>query len=236
MQHPFNGTSIAAQQKREAVGPTTAKPAMKVAIWHLLALASLAPDTDLNAQQVDQPGRDLAIEAHATRGTMACELCGEGLDGFGVGLYLGWAVADRAQLGLALRAFSGPFERSGTVCLFPTGCGPSESSGRDGIFVVSPVVRLYPFERVPLFVFSGLGLGLASISDPDVFADFGFSHVGTGVVVGAGYELGFADHGLGISPSITYSWVREAGNGPELLEWGIGVTWPRRFRRSGGSL
>ena len=63
-----------------------------------------------------------------------------------------------------------------------------------------------------------------------------FSTVGFhGRCVGAGYEFGFADLGLGISPAITYSWVREAGNGPELLEFGIGVTWPRRFRRSGGS-
>ena len=156
-------------------------------------------------------------------GSMSCGECGVTEAGFSLGGAWGLAVNETFLVALAIDAVTTRYEREGTTCFFPFGCGESSSQGRDTVLTIGPIARYYPLPERGAFVRGGVSLGLTGINDPDVAFDFG-PHAGLGVTLGLGWDLPLGTSSVALTPAVTGAWVGASEQDSKFVQVGLGLT------------
>ena len=156
-------------------------------------------------------------------GSMSYETFEGRESGLSAGLATGWTFDGRLLLGVAANGVSAGYDRTGTGCLFPLGCGETRSSGRDALILLGPVVRIYPVATGGLFLQGGGGLGVVIVNEPDVVFDFGAEY-GSGAVVGVGYDVRAGNGTVAVTPVVRSVWITASERSASFFQVGLGLT------------
>ena len=156
-------------------------------------------------------------------GSMSSETFEGRESGLSAGLATGWTFDGRLLLGVAANGVRAGYDRTGTGCLFPLGCGKTRSSGTNALILLGPIVRIYPVATGGLFLQGGGGFGVVSVDDPDVF--FGsLGEYGLGAVVGVGYDIRAGTGSVAVTPVVRSVWITASELSASFLQVGLGLT------------
>lgn len=186
--------------------------------------ASIILPPEVQGQRNDDPGSRGWGKVALGWGWMHCEECDTSASGPSLGLSWGLAVNESFLVALSVDAIvGGRYRRERTGCIFPAGCGEVTSEGRDIVFTIAPIVRLYPFPASGLFLRGGIGLGLTGMGDPNTLFHFG-PEAGLGTTLGIGWDFRLGQGNIAVTPLVNGAWIRASDQTSNSVHIGLGLT------------